>query len=143
MIKISTNSLLKAFVTSSLIGVGLTALTLVMFWPIEEKQQPLSVLNYENIDVAKGEIVFRGSPFLSGDNNLMAPSLPVMPDQELLESDTTGRLMVLGVIEPDIAIISKGGTVITARAGEETACGVIDYVARTGASVNGRFINLK
>lgn len=143
MIKISTNSLLKAFVASGFFGAGLAALTLFMLWPAEERQQPMSVLNYENIDVAKGEIVFRGSPFLSGDSSLIAPAFPVVPDQELLETETAGRLMVLGVIQPDVAIISKGGKVTTARVGEETDCGVIDYVTRTGASVDGRFINLK
>ncbi len=143
MRNIGTKSLLNALMISGSIGVGITLLTLFALWPAEVKQQPLSVLNYRSIDISKGEIILRESPFLSGSRRLDEPVLPVIPDQELIEAESSGRLMVLGVIPPEIAIIKKGDSTMTIRVGEETAYGTVDYVTRSGVSINGRFLSLK
>ena len=143
MRKIGTDSLLKALMASGTIGVCLTLLAFFVMWPVEVKQQPLSVLNYKNIDVSKSEITLRGSPFLSGSKRLDEPVVPVMPDQELLEAEASGKMVVLGVIPPEIAIIKKGESTQTVRVGEETAYGTVEYVTRSGVAINGRFLSLK
>ena len=68
---------------------------------------------------------------------------PVMPNQELIEAEASGKLLVLGVIPPEIAIIKKGDAVQTIRVGEDNPHGTVDYVTRSGVSINGRFLSLK
>lgn len=142
MRSISANDKIYAFIASSIIGGLLTTAVLVLSLPEDVPGQPLSVLNYDNIDLSKGEIILRNSPFVPGVALQDSPVIPVLPEQELID-EATGRLVVLGVIPPDVAIIKKGDTMLTARVGEETAHGTIDYVTRSGVSINGRFINLK
>lgn len=143
MRKIGTSSLLNALMISGAIGAGFTLLTLFVLWPVGERQLPLSVLNYKKISLAKGEIILRDSPFLSGSRRLDEPVTPVMPNQELIEAEASGKLLVLGVIPPEIAIIKKGDAVQTIRVGEDNPHGTVDYVTRAGVSINGRFLSLK
>lgn len=143
MRKIGTTSIVKALVISGTTGVCFTLLTFLVLWPAEVKQQPLSVLNYKSIDISRGEITLRGSPFLSASKRLDEPVLPIIPDQELLEAEASGKMVVLGVIPPEIAIIKKGESTQTVRVGEETAYGTVEYVTRSGVAINGRFLSLK
>ena len=66
------------------------------------------------------------------------PDVPSMPGG--LPGSSGGELVVLGVLPPDVVIISRGGKSITARTGQNTEFGTIGTVTMKGAYVNGAFI---
>lgn len=67
------------------------------------------------------------------------PGVPAMPGAGGLEG---GEVTVLGVLPPDVVIISRGGKTITARSGDSTEFGTVGGVTMKGAYIDGAFVEL-
>lgn len=70
-----------------------------------------------------------------------APKPPGVPEQPK-GKEAGGGLAVLGVIPPDVVILSKEGKTVTARSGEKTEVGSVGAITEGGAYVDGRFVAL-
>lgn len=89
-----------------------------------------------------------------GVNPPTPPGVPAMPSQPGV--GTSGdvpnvgenyqaqeKLTVLGVLPPDVVILSKGGKTVTARSGSETEFGTVGEITSKGAYVDDTFYLLK
>lgn len=78
---------------------------------------------------------------------MQAPTPPGVP--EMPSGGNVGnvglqeKLVVTGVLPPDVVILSRGGKTITARSGQDTEFGTIGTVTIKGAYVDGSFVALK
>lgn len=68
------------------------------------------------------------------------PGVPAMPQGAA--GAYGGEIVVLGVLPPDVVIISRGGKSITARSGESTELGTVGAVSMKGAYIDGAFVEL-
>lgn len=75
------------------------------------------------------------------------PQVPVMPGAKgNVGSNYVGKsteLCVIGVLPPDVVILSRGGKTVTARSGSNTEFGTVGDVTPEGAYIDGSFILLK
>lgn len=69
-----------------------------------------------------------------------SPMVPQMPDTPGAPARQSEVLSVIGVLPPDVVILKKGGQTITAKTGSKTDFGTIGTISKTGATVDGNWI---
>lgn len=67
----------------------------------------------------------------------MVPPMPSMPGAPARQSEV---LRVIGVLPPNVVILQKGGRTITAKSGAVTAFGEVGSISKTGAMIDGTWI---
>lgn len=71
------------------------------------------------------------------------PGVPEMPGNVGGNVGLQDKTVVIGVLPPDVVILSRGGKTITARTGQDTEFGTVGTVTMKGAYVDGAFVALK
>ena len=156
MKKISITAQLAAYTVSMLMGFGTFAAWNYVSIPQEIQMNEIPVINLASLGISTGSVAHASSssPFgflvdasalPAGNMNMPSgiaaptpPDVPSMPGGS--PGSSGGELVVLGVLPPDVVIISRGGKSITARTGQDTEFGIIGTVTMKGAYVNGAFI---
>lgn len=67
----------------------------------------------------------------------MVPQMPSMPGYAGRQPEV---LRVIGVLPPDVVILQKGGKTLTAKSGSATEFGAIGTISKTGAMIDGAWI---
>lgn len=156
MKKISISAQLAAYTVSMLMGFGTFTAWNYASIPQEFQINEIPVINLASLGISSGSVAHAasGNPFgvlaastalPAGNMNMPSgisaptpPGVPSMPGG--LSNGAGGELVVLGVLPPDVVIISRGGKSVTARSGQDTEFGTIGTVTMKGAYVNGAFI---
>ena len=68
-----------------------------------------------------------------------APSVPTMPDG----GGEQDRALVLGVLPPDICIVSAGGKTYTCKLGDSIPLGTVNSITSKGVLIDGTFYKIK
>lgn len=101
-------------------------------------------VDYEKIDNYKGGTIMSNSPFkLSAPDMNIFPNAPVPPGIPDMPNDyNNDKVVLLGVLPPDVCIIKKGHEVITAHSGEKTFIGVVTNITSQGIYLDGKFLKM-
>ena len=164
MQKISVTAQLAAYAASMLLGLGTFGAWNYLSVPDAVQTADIPVINLASLDLgiesASGVAhAANANPF--GDISMAAkagagiaaagmgmpqgitpptpPGVPAMPSAGEMQG---GTVTVLGVLPPDVVIISRGGKSITARSGESTEFGTVGSVNMKGAYIDGAFVEL-
>ena len=139
-------SFVKSALTFSLCliaGAGCSFISAYAFKPLPVAEARIPVTNFDNIQGLKGGSIYSTDPFrlaLPVDINMPdAPSVPAMPDG-IREKDGT---LVLGVLPPDVCIVSVGGKTYTCKLGDNIPLGPVDSITSKGVTIGGTFYRIK
>lgn len=123
-------------------GIILGSLFLYISKPVESTSINLPVIDYEKVNTHKGGIILGQSPF---KNTFAAPVLPEAPVPPSVPNmpDMNEKMVVLGVLPPDVCIIKKGTETVTARSGDDTKFGHIGAITSHGAYIDGSFLEIQ
>jgi hypothetical protein len=114
---------------------------------------PFPAFNPESLNsMTKGVVTAMpsvpGSPMASNYTGRV-PSVPVVPSMPGSPAGAAGagsvsdKLTVIGVLPPNVVILQKGTSTVTAKAGTDTSLGEVGRVTKNGAYINGSFVGLK
>lgn len=89
-------------------------------------------------------VISAPSPFGSLNNGKSVPGVPGVPEMPKdFKTDSFEDITVIGIIPPDVAIISDNGHIKTVRTGDTIAEKVVGPVSPDGIFINDIFVNLK
>ena len=124
-------------------GAGFSVAAAYAFKPLPIAEAGISVTSFDNIKGLKGGSIYSDNPFglsIPVDINMPdAPSVPAMP-YGMGEQD---RNLVLGILPPDVCIISAGGKTYTCKLGDNTPLGTVNSITSKGVSIDGTFYRFK
>lgn len=164
MKKIAFSTKLSAYVASmALSAVVFGSYNLLAPVPVDHVPEiPIINLNTisPNIQVASpikgdnpfGKISMAGAGIAKAgmEPGMVAPTPPQVPPMPGVEGNIGSNykgpsmeLSVLGVLPPDVVILSRGGKTVTAQSGNRTEFGTVGEVTAQGAYIDGTFISLK
>ena len=113
---------------------------------------PFPAFNPESLNsMTKGVVTAMpsvpGSPMASNYTGSV-PSVPVVPSMPgspagVAAGSVSDKLTVIGVLPPNVVILKKGTSTVTAKAGTNTSLGEVGRVTKNGAYINGSFVGLK
>lgn len=158
MKKISLSAQLAAYSASILLGFSTFAAYNFLSVPEDAQTPEIPVINLASLELNPATSIAHaasGNPFgvipeaapdtaatgmgmPQGITPPTPPGVPAMP-----QGAPGGEVVVLGVLPPDVVIISRGGKSITARSGQDTEFGSIGSVTMSGAYIDGTFISQK
>lgn len=125
-------------------GIIFSSLFLYIAKPVKPITSNLPIIDYDKINTHKGGIILGQSPF---KGTLTAPILPEAPVPPLVpgmpDIAAGDKLVVLGLLPPDVCIIRKGADTITARAGDDTKLGHIGNITPRGVYIDGNFTEIQ
>lgn len=130
---------------SAISGIIISCLFLYISKPVKPLVSNIPIIDYDKINTHKGGIILGQSPFNKGSFESLVlsevpvpPSVPMMPD-----INTQEKLVILGLLPPDVCIIRKGADTVTARSGDDTKLGHIGNITPHGVYIDGRFIEIQ
>ena len=139
-------SFVKSALTFSLClfaGAGFSFAAAYAFKPLPVAEARIPVTNFDNIKGLKGGSIYSNDPFILAlpvDVSMPdAPSVPPMP-AGMREQDGP---LVLGVLPPDVCIVSTGGKTYTCRIGDNIPLGTVDNITSEGVLIGGTFYRIK
>ena len=139
-------SFVKSALTFSLClicGAGFSFVAAYAFKPMPVAEARIPVTNFDNIQGLKGGSIYSNDPFrfvLPVDVTIPdAPGVPAMSDG-MREKDGT---LVLGVLPPDVCIVSVSGKTYTCKIGDNIPLGTVDSITSKGVSIGGIFYRIK
>lgn len=143
MLKVKLSARLTALALSAFTGFLLTAAAyrLPEAPPAAQGKPDLPELSLAQ--ASDTELTGAGMPFALKTEKA-APKPPKVPKQPAgaAKAQAKAQLKVIGVLPPDVAILSRGGRNITAFSGQSTEYGYLGAVSWEGAYVGGKFIRL-
>lgn len=129
---------------SAVSGIILSSLSLYIAKPVKPLTTNLPIIDYDKINTHKGGIILGQSPFKGILTAPVLPEAPVPPSVPGMPEIAAGdKLVVLGVLPPDVCIIRKGADTVTARTGDDTKLGHIGNITPRGVYIDGNFIEIK
>lgn len=124
-------------------GAGFSFVAAYAFKPLPVAEARIPVTNFDNIQGLRGGSIYSNDPFrltLPVDVTIPdAPSVPAMPDG-MSEQD---GILVLGVLPPDVCIVSIRGKTYTCKIGDNIPPGTVDSITSKGVFVGGTFYRIK
>lgn len=141
-------SLLKTALTFSvclIAGVGFSFVAAYAFRPLPVAEARIPVTNFDNIQGLKGGSIYSNDPFrYTAPVNMDAPQVPGVPPVPSMPGGMPeDKTTVLGVLPPDVCIISGGGKTYTCRVGDNIPLGTVESVSSKGVMIDGAFIRIK
>lgn len=141
-------SIVKTALTFSLClfaGVGFSFVAAYAFRPLPVAEAKIPVTNFDNIQGLRGGSIYSNDPFKFKAPAMEAPDIPGVPPvpnmpQGMPEQEKT---RVLGVLPPDVCIISDAGKIFTCMVGEEIPLGVVSSISSKGVMIDGTFYRIK
>lgn len=127
---------------SAVSGIILGSFFLYISKPAESTSINLPVIDYDKVNTHKGGIILGQSPFKGSFVAPVLPEAPVPPSVPNMP-DLNEKMVVLGVLPPDVCIIKKGTETVTARSGDDTKFGHIGAITSNGAYIDGSFIEIQ
>lgn len=95
-------------------------------------------------NLSANPVIRAPSPFGTSNNSKSVPGVPGVPEMpKELKTDSFENITVIGIIPPDIAIISDNGKTKTVKTGDTVAEKMIGPVSSEGVFINDIFVNLK
>lgn len=150
MRKISFHNKIFSIISSAVLSSIIFGSYIYISLPEKAEVAEIPIISMENVGINKRTYIssdFTKFKFIGdkvADNTMDMPTPPGVPDMPGVNgSSVSNVLSVLGVLPPDVVIISKGGKTITAKLGENTEFGSINYISKNGATIDGRFIDIK
>lgn len=132
---------------SVILSAALCGTYLYVGYPEKPKVQDIPIINFDTAGIevtAQETLVIKDSPFGNLPVALEMPDMPSPPSvPDMSDAAVSDKLVVMGVLPPDVVIIGKGGKTLTARAGENTEFGYIGSISSDGAYIDGAWIALK
>lgn len=139
-------SFFKSALTFSLcliVGAGFSFVAAYVFKPLPVAEAKIPVTNFDSIQGLKGGSIYANDPFRFVPPANMtipdAPSVPTMPDG----GGEQDRALVLGVLPPDICIVSAGGKTYTCKLGDSIPLGTVNSITSKGVLIDGTFYKIK
>lgn len=124
-------------------GIGFSLAAAYVFRPLPVAEARIPVTNFDNIQGLKGGSIYANNPFRAAAPVNMempdAPGVPAMPSG----MPETEKTVVLGVLPPDVCIISHEGKNYTLRLGDSTPFGTVEAISGIGVTVDGAFYRIK
>ena len=139
-------SFVKSALTFSLCliaGAGFSFVAAYAFKPMPVAEARIPVTNFDNNQGLKGGSIYSNDPirFVPPVDVTIpdAPGVPAMSDG-MREKDGT---LVLGVLPPDVCIVSVSGKTYTCKIGDNIPLGTVDSITSKGVSIGGIFYRIK
>lgn len=127
-------------------GIGFSVAAAYAFRPLPVAEARIPVTNFDSIQGLKGGSIYANNPFRAAAPVNMslpdAPGVPAMPSMPGGMSETE-KTVVLGVLPPDVCIISHEGKNYTLRIGDSTPFGKVEAISGIGVTVDGAFYRIK
>lgn len=141
-------SLLKTALTFSvcvIAGAGFSFVAAYAFRPLPVAEARIPVTNFDNIQGLKGGSIYSNDPFrYTAPVKMDAPEVPGVPAMPAMPAmSEQDKTVVLGVLPPDVCIVSGGGKTYTCRVGESIPLGTIESISSKGVMIDGAFIRIK
>lgn len=129
---------------SAVSGIILSSLSIYISKPVKPLTTNLPIIDYDKINTHKGGIILGQSPFKGTLTAPVLPEAPVPPSVPgMPDIAAADKLVVLGVLPPDVCIIRKGADTVTARIGDDTKLGHIGNITPRGVYIDGNFIKIQ
>ena len=129
---------------SAVSGIIFSSLFLYIAKPVKPITSNFPIIDYYKINTHKGGLILGQSPFKGIAAHPLLPEAPVPPSVPGMPDIAAGdKLVVLGVLPPDVCIIRKGADTVTARSGDDTKLGHVGNITSRGAYIDGNFIEIQ
>ena len=124
-------------------GIGFSLAAAYVFRPLPVAEARIPVTNFDNIQGLKGGSIYANNPFRTpAPVNMKMPAVPGVPAMPSGMS-VTQKTLVLGVLPPDVCIISHEGKNYTLRLGDSLPFGTVEAISSLGVMVDGTFYRIK